>query len=148
MPNRYEREIEEILRNLEHSDPKQGLGQKLGARFRRRPDSPSGHRPQIFSYNFSIAERLLLIAVVAALIAGGYAYTVGPNVITLMLALIGVICLILVALSQFLFQPRRAPSARYGNITITPLRRSPLQMIKTQWNLFKLKMKYRRKSEH
>jgi ABC-type multidrug transport system fused ATPase/permease subunit len=148
MPNRYEREIEEILRNLEHSDPKQGLGQKLGARFRRRPDTRGGHRPQIFSYNFSIAERLLLIAVVTALIAGGYAYTVGPNVITFMLALIGVICLILVALSQFLFQPRRVPSARYGNITITPLRRSPLQMIKTQWNLFKLKMKYRRKSEH
>lgn len=149
MPNRYEREIEEILRNLEHSDPKQGLGQKLGARFRRRPEYPGGgQRPQPFSFNFSTSERLLLATVIAALIAGGCAYTLGPNLITFVLALIGIICLLMVAFSQLLFQPRRVQSARYGNITITPLRRSPLQVMKTQWNLFKLKMRYRRKNEH
>ena len=38
MPNRYEREIEEILRNLETTEPKQGLGQKFGQRLRRKPE--------------------------------------------------------------------------------------------------------------
>ena len=35
MPNKYEREIEEILRNMERTEPKPGLGQKLGGRIRR-----------------------------------------------------------------------------------------------------------------
>ena len=40
MPNRYEREIEEILRNLESTDPKASLGQKFGERLRRKQELP------------------------------------------------------------------------------------------------------------
>lgn len=147
MPNRYEREIEEILRNLEQTEPKPGLGQKFGERFRRR----SGPRmrtqsPRPFAGNLSTAERFLLVGIVTALMGSGYAYLAGANIVTLGLAIISLVCLGMVACSQFLLQPRRTQSARYGNITITPLRRGPLNMVKTQWNLFKLKMRYRRKS--
>jgi hypothetical protein len=150
MPNRYEREIEEILRNLEHTDPQAAKSQKFGERFRRNPGPPLRTRPMRSSgsWNLSPTERLLLGAVIGGLIAGGYAYLAGPNIITLILALASFICLILVACSQLIsLPPGRRRSTRYGNVTITPLRRGPFHMFKTQWNLLVLKLKYRRKDE-
>jgi len=147
MPNRYEREIEEILRNLEQTKPKSGRGTKSG----ERPSKRAGvhMRQPHFSVRLSLSERLLLTAIIVALIAGGYAYvTQRPDLFTFILVLVAVVCLILVGCSQFIFQPRRRPqSLRYGNITITPLRRNPWTILKTQWNLFKLRMRYRRKKE-
>ncbi len=147
MPNRYEREIEEILRNLEQTEPKPGIGQKFGERFRRRP-SPRmrTQSPRPFTGNLSTAERFLFVGIVTALIGSAYAYLAGANIVTLALAIISLICLGMVACSQFLLQPRRSQSTRYGNITITPLRRGPFNMLKTQWNLLKLKLRYRRKN--
>ncbi|QBD82763.1 hypothetical protein EPA93_45080 [Ktedonosporobacter rubrisoli] len=150
MPNRYEREIEEILRNLEQTDSRPGRGQKFGERLRRKsgPRVPRPARRPI-SLRFSTSEWLLIIAVVAALIAGGYAYIRGTqDIFTGVLAGIGIVCLVLVALSQFLFQPRQPKSFQYGNVTVTPLRRGLLNQIKTQWNLFLLKIRYRRKAGH
>jgi hypothetical protein len=147
MPNRYEREIEEILRNLEQTKPKSGRGTKSG----ERPSKRAGvhMRQPHFSMRLSLSEQLLLTAIIAALIAGGYAYvTRQTDLFTFILVLIAVVCLILVGCSQFLFQPRRPPqSMRYGNITITPLRRNLWTILRTQWNLFKLRMRYRRKKE-
>jgi hypothetical protein len=149
MPNRYEREIEEILRNLEHTDPQAAKSQKFGERFRRNPGPPlrTQQTRSAGAWNLSSTERLLLGAVICALLAGAYAYLAGPNIITLVLALASFIGLILVACSQFISPPRRARSTRYGNVTITPLRRGPFHMLKTQWNLLVLKLKYRRKDE-
>lgn len=149
MPNRYEREIEEILRNLEQTEPKPGLGQKFGDRLRRRPEPrPRARQRRGVTLRFSTSEWLLIVAIVVALIAGGYSYTTGgPDIFSALMATVGIVCLILVALSQFLFRPRRPTSTRYGNVTITPLRRNLFSSIKTQWNLFMLKMRYRRKNE-
>ena len=148
MPNRYEREIEEILRNLEHTDPKAGKSQKFGERFLRRPGpNLRTQQPRPISWNLSTVERLLLGTVICALLAGAYAYLAGPNIITLILALAGFVGVILVMLSQFIFQGRRGRSTRYGNIKITPLRRGPWSTLKTQWNLLILKLRYRRKDE-
>ncbi len=108
MPNRYEREIEEILRNLEATEPKQGLGQKFGERKRRNPASRSRPRSRGFpSFKFGSSEWFIIIAVIAALIAGGYAYANNGNatVVTGVLAIVGVICLIPAKSSQ---QPRNA----------------------------------------
>ena len=149
MPNRYEREIEEILRNLEQTEPKPGLGQKFSRHLRRKP-SPrmSTHQRRLISFQYSAPEWLLIIAVAAALISGGYAYFhQSGSTFTGLLATIGIVCLLLVALSQFVFRPRAPQSTRYGNITVTPLRRNPLSTLKTRWNLFLLKMRYRRKDE-
>ena len=145
MPNRYEREIEEILRNLEHTEPKQGSG----GRSRRNTSPRVPSRPRFsFPTAFSLTEWLLIIAVIAALIGGGYAYAMRvPDLISAILATIGAVCLVLVALSQFLFRPRRPVARRYGNVTVTPMYRNPLTNLKTRWNLFMLRMRYRNKRE-
>jgi len=149
MPNRYEREIEEILRNLEQTGPKPGSGPNGGERFRRRTASHSPKQSfRLSSLNFSTAEWLLLVTVIAALVAGGYEFIIGgSDILSGLLATIGVVCLSLVTCSHFLFQPRRAHSVRYGNVTITHLHRNPLGMLRTQWNLMMLKMRYRRKDD-
>ncbi|GCE17154.1 hypothetical protein [Dictyobacter kobayashii] len=150
MPNRYEREIEEILRNLEQTDPKTGKSQKFGERFRRRPGPGPNLRapqPRPISWNLSTSERLLIGTIICAMLAGAYAYLAGQNVITLILALAGFVGVVVVALSNFTVQSRRPRSVRYGNTTITPLRRGPWDTIKTQWNLLLLKMRYRRKDK-
>ena len=152
MPNRYEREIEEILRNLEATEPKPGLGQKFGERRRRSPAARSRPRRRGFpSLNFGLSEWFIIIAVVAALLAGGYAYANNGNatVVTGVLAIVGVICLILVVFSPFFLRSRSRQSSRsigYGNVTVTPLRRNPLNGFVTRWNLFLLKLRYRRKN--
>ena len=149
MPNRYEREIEEILRNLEQTEPKAGLSQKFGDRLRRKQgfQRPVNSRPTSPPH-FSTSEWLLITSVIAALIAGGYAYLQEPDLITGILACVSLICLILVALSHFVFNRSRVQSNRYGTVTITPLHRNIFGTIKTQWNLLMLKLRYRRRNNH
>ncbi len=147
MPNRYEREIEEILRNLEQTDPKQGRGQKFGDRRRRKAVPPRRPRPRrTFSLNLTMPEWLLVIAVGAALIAGGYySVTDTQTIFTGILASFSMLCLILVMFSHFLFQPRQNRPATYKNVTA--IRRGPIGRLKTQWNLFLLRIRYRRRNE-
>jgi Flp pilus assembly protein TadB len=148
MPNRYEREIEEILRNLEQTEPKTGRAPKFGDRQRRKQNvRRTGNRRATSSLHLSITEWLLVTAVITALVAGGYAYMQEPNIVTGILASVSLICLILIALSHFVFNRSRPQATRYGNVTITPLRRNIFSSIKTQWNLFMLKMRYRRRSK-
>ena len=147
MPNRYEREIEEILRNLEQAEQaKPGLGQKFSERLRRRPSSVVRTRQRnSFSLRFTTVEWLLIIAVGAALLAGGYASANNaPDVFTGIVAAVGMVCLILIALSHFLFGSRSTPSTRHGDTS--SVRRGPFSAFKTQWNLFLLKLRYRRKN--
>lgn len=152
MPNRYEREIEEILRNLEHTEPKSIRGQRSSERVRRSPNqSPRVRQRKGISLSFSTTDWLLIIAILAALVAGGYAFTFnspGPGgIFTPILVAISLVCLIMVALSYYLFRPRSPRSVRFGNTTVTPLRRSFFGNIKTRWNLFILKLRYRRRNE-
>lgn len=147
MPNRYEREIEEILRNLETTDPKANRGQKFGERMRHKP--PVRQRRQAApSINLRVTDWFLLIALVTISIAAGFAYAnAGANFITGIVALVGLVCLILLALSSFVSYSRSPTQAtRYSNVT--PLRRNPLTGIATRWQLFRLKMRYKRRNEH
>src|SRR5712692_365110 len=114
MPNRYEREIEEILRNLEQTKPKQGLGQKFSGRLRHRSGPQRSVRQQpFFSYDFSTSEWLLIIGVLTALVAGWYSYLqAGTNLLTGILAVVSIVCVILVAFSQLMPRPHSVQSAR------------------------------------
>lgn len=148
MPNRYEREIEEILRNLETTEPKPGLGQRFGERLRRKPDYRVRRPRRGFpSLHLRTSEWFMILAVIAALIAGGYAYAVGPNIVTAIFAIVGAVCLILTVLSALNLRSRTsrhsATSSPY--IKVTPIRRNPLSNIATRWHLFLLKLRYRRK---
>ena len=147
MPNnRYEREIEEILRNLEQTEPRTGQGQKSSGRIQRKPRAPRYEKRTMSSPHLSTPEWLLIVSVIAALLAGGYAYLQEPDLITGLFACVSLVCLVLVALSHFLFNQSRIQSARYGTVTITPLHRNIFSTIKTQWNLFMLRMRYRRRN--
>lgn len=143
MPNKYEREIEEILRNLERTEPKAGFGQRVSQRMRRKP----GRRWRFSMPRFSFPEWCLVIAMVAALTAGGWAQAMHPednagNLVTGLIALVGAVCVLLVAISSFVAKPRyQTPSTRYNNITRLP--RNPLRRIATSWHLLMLKLHYR-----
>jgi hypothetical protein len=148
MPNRYEREIEEILRNLEQPESQPGSGQRFGKQFNRKAGPRMRMRQPRLTLTLSPSERLLLIAIGAALISGGYAYLERPDIISLLFALVSVVCLVLLIYIQFRTGTAyRSRSIRYGNVTITPLRRGPFSTFRTRWNLFKLRMRYQRKKE-
>jgi hypothetical protein len=153
MPNKYEREIEEILRNLDQSAPKPRLSQRLRRKSDVRARGQRGPKPALPSFNFGLSEWCLIIAWVAALIAGGWAYAhrsffdpTGADLITGSIALVSLICLFMVVILAFSPQSR-SPSqqARYGNVT--PMRRNPLSSLSTRWNLFLLKLRYRRRKD-
>jgi hypothetical protein len=149
MPNKYEREIEEILRNMERTEPKPGLGQKLGGRIRRKSDSRSNVRKRVdISLHFGVSEWCLTIAVCASLFAGGWAFAHGSaDIFTGVIAVIGAVCLAIVLILPFMPRSRyQAQSGASGKVT--PIRRNPLNNISTRWNLFMLKLRYRRKKDH
>jgi len=90
MPDKYEREIDDILRR------------SLDARPPRRASVRHRRVPQL-----TFSERCLAIAIIVALVGGGWAYTMGGgNLITGVLGLIGAVCVALVALSSFLTKQR------------------------------------------
>ena|SRR5579864_8619214 len=151
MPKKYEREIEEILRNMERSAPKPTFGQRI----RRRPEARAKRPVRLPSFNFGLSEWCLLIALAAALLAGGWAYAhinivtddPGTSLFTGILAAISVTCLFLVIILPFISQSRyRGQSSINGKIT--PMHRNPLSSLRTRWNLFQLKMRYRRGKDH
>ena len=148
MPNKYEREIEEILRNMERTEPKPGLGQKLGGRIRRKSDSRTKVRKRSLpSLHFGVSEWCLAIAVCAALFAGGWAYAHGADIFTGVIAVIGAVCLAVVIILPFMSRSSYLKqSAGHGNVT--PIRSNPLSSISTRWNLFLLKIRYRRRKDH
>jgi hypothetical protein len=75
MPNKYEREIEEILRNLDRPEPKPGLGNRIRAFNRPRPRRPR----RVWDVGLSISEVLLLAGIAVILLAAGLAYFYGPR---------------------------------------------------------------------
>jgi hypothetical protein len=149
MPNKYEREIEEILRNMERTEPKPGLGQKLGGRIRRKTDSRSNVRKRAdLSLHFGVSEWCLAIAVCASLFAGGWAYAHGnADIFTGAIAVIGAACLAIVLILPFMSRSRY-PAQSGASGKVTPIRGNPLNSISTRWNLFMLKLRYRRKKDH
>src|SRR5690242_3529912 len=71
MPHKYEREIEEILRNMERTEPKKGLGDRVRAFQRPAPARPRG--PSV-SIGMGLPEMLLIVGVVLALVGAGISY--------------------------------------------------------------------------
>jgi hypothetical protein len=145
MPNKYEREIEEILRNLDQSAPKPRLGQRLR---RKKPARPRGPQRSLPAFNFGLSEWCLIVAWAAALIAGGWAFAqhgVNGDLFTGSIALISLGCLVMVVILAFMPQSRYPGHTRAGNVT--PIRRNPLSSLSTRWNLFLLKRRYQRRKD-
>jgi hypothetical protein len=139
MSNKYEREIEEILRNLERTEPKASFGQ-------RRARRKTGPRRSMPSLRLNFSEWCLAIAIIAALASGGWAYANGGNVITGIIALIGVVCVALVALSFYIARPHSSSRpTQYNNVTA--LHRNPLSRLAASWHLLILKLRYRNRGD-
>ena len=99
-------------------------------------------------FHFGLSEWCLLIAWVAALIAGGWAYAQHNGVgdlFTGSVALVSVACLVLVVIRAFMPQSAYSGQARAGNIRT--MRRNPLSGLSTRWNLFLLKRRYQRRKD-
>lgn len=140
MSNKYEREIEEILRNLERTEPKEGSRRPSGERLRRRT------RRRLPMVHLDFAEWCLTLAVITALVSGGWAYANGlGNLVTGIIALIGAVFVILVAISAFLEQPHYGGPRRYANVT--PLRSGFFSRLRASWQLLMLKLRYRQRKD-
>jgi hypothetical protein len=164
MPNKYEREIEEILRNMDRTDTRTSVSNRVRSfnRPRRRV------RP---SWNLSLnrTEALLLIGAVLVLLAAGLTYykngqqiyLFGTNWLALngVLAIVGFL-LIVVGLAlawrdRFRgITPGLDPSRTWrgasvvsdstDNIVDLAPRRGPLSGVTTRVRLLRLKLRYRR----
>lgn len=143
MPKKYEREIEEILRNLERSESRTGFGQRAGGRMRHRTDA----RRSMSIPHLNFSEWCLAIAMIAALGAGGWAYAHDSgDLVTGIIALVGAICVALVAFSSFFVRPHSSSSARrYPNVT--SIHNNPLRRLGTSWHLLMLKFRYRNRRD-
>ncbi len=152
MPNRYEREIEEILRNMERTEPKPSFRERLNMRMRppsKHPESmrPRPARPSI-NLNFSTSEWCFIVGIFLGLVAAGIAYTNGleGNVLTGFLALLAFICIIMGIVSPW--RESRRPYIGRSWAAEPPTRKRalprPLRLIVTQWKILRLKMRYRR----
>ena len=128
MPNRYEREIEEILSRMEDSEPRRGRGDRIHP-VQRPPTRARVRRTW-------------------TLIATGLAYYDGSaDPIT---GIIGAVALILFVVALVVgwrarFRPQRAEQWRGGpSAVVTPLRRNPFSALVTRIRVFRLRMQYRR----
>ncbi|MEO7000988.1 MAG: hypothetical protein ABI068_04200 [Ktedonobacterales bacterium] len=162
MSNKYQREIEEILRNMEGSgssaEPRRGADTPLDDRitaFRRTSTRARVRRPRLPILQISVAEWLFLLSIVLALAAAGLAYyengaTVVSGAVALAAFVIFVLALILSWRDRF--RPRTTPSWQ-GNATFRdemnritanrPLRRNPFSELATQLRILRLKLRYR-----
>jgi len=151
MSNRYQREIEEILRNMEGSEPKPTFRERLNMRMRGQPRKPEPMiRPRppkpTLHLSFTTSEWCFLVGILLGLVAAGIAYTDAPNLLTGFLAVLALICVIMGIVAPWR-ESRRPVYSRSWYGESDPPRRSlprPFRFLVTQWKILQLKMRYRR----
>jgi hypothetical protein len=172
MPNKYEREIEEILRNLDRPEPKPGLGNRIRAFNRPRPRRPR----RVWEVGVSLSEMLLLAGIAVILLGAGLSYFIGPHLPTFLgdtplaawISIIGVVLFVvgLVIGWRRGFNWGRAGTSSWrgnnltnsngsnslGDSKVVRLHarrsRNPLNALVTQIRILRLKMRYKRLRDH
>jgi hypothetical protein len=157
MPNRYEREIEEILRNIDRNTPRSSFGERFSSRVRQFNDRPRRTRLQPLA-RFSISERLIMLGVLIAVGSGGFAYAWTVNLYTGIAGCIAFAFILLGILLPWLeHQQRLIPAGRHqatasSNVTSFPQRSrfslNPFRPLTTRWKILRLKFRYRRNKGH
>lgn len=146
MPNRYQREIEEILSRMEDSEPQRGPGDRT--RPFQRPPSRARSLPSI---HLPFGDLLLLASIAITLIATGLAFYNGAA--NLLTGILGAVALLLFLLGMIVgwraqVHPRttsrwRGPS-NAANAEPTPIHRNPLSALITRFRVYRLRQQYRR----
>lgn len=141
MPNRYEREIEEILSRMEESEPRKGLGDRI--RPFRRPARPRG----LPTPHIALMELLFLLAIVFILIASGLAYyDNAPSPVSGAIGMVGLTFFVvaLVAGWRERFRPSSQPRWRGNTVEPQRTRRGPFSALTAQLRIWRLRQQYRR----
>jgi hypothetical protein len=155
MPNKYEREIEEILRNMERTEPGSGLGNRIRAFNRPRERARREvHLP------LAASELLLLIGIALGMLAAGLTFYMAgltpdgqlhlPLGLTLngLLAVAGFACVVAGLFigwrDRFRGLSRSRPTTWRGDkiVEMRPARRGPLNAVGTRLRILRLKMRY------
>ena len=147
MPNRYQREIEEILNRMEESEP-QPRGPGARPRPMRRP--PTRSLPSI---HIALSPLLLLVSVALTLIATGWAFYDGAA--NLLTGAIGAAALIVFIIGMFVgwrgqVRPQRTTQWRQAGPSSakpTPIHRNPLSALLTRFRVYRLRQQYRRSQQ-
>jgi hypothetical protein len=140
MPHKYEREIEEILKNMQRNEPQASSGER--SRGFPRPAGGSG-----FRLGLSASELLLLlgVAMVLAGICARWFDGDQANIVSGILGLTGFVLFIAGLIVAFQAARRPPPPAWRGNVVeMKTHRRGPLDEIATQIRLLRLRLRYRR----
>lgn len=146
MPNRYQREIEEILRNMDQAEAKHGLSDRL-RRF-NQPRPMRERRPPALT--LTRTEAFILLGVILALIAAGLTFYWNnvANTITGVIACVafGLIALAIIGEWVARLSGSRGPKLWRGNIVEMRPRgsRNPFHMIATRYRIIKLRLRYRK----
>jgi hypothetical protein len=152
MPNKYEREIEEILRNMERTEPpRQGLSDRIRAFNRPRPRPQRGWRAPL-----NATESLFVLSILLTLAAASLTFYLGQVVIVRLpvievLTVNGILAFgAFIALVAALLRGWRdrfrlsssTPGWRGNVIEMRPARRNPFGALVTQFRIFRLKFRY------
>lgn len=143
MPNRYEREIEEILSRMEETEPRHGLGDRI------RPfQRPAARKRSSTPVHIPFVETLILISVGCALVAGGIAYFYGgPGLISGIIGAVALVLFVVALVAGWRDRFRPTPKSQWRGasyVEVTPIRRGFFDSIATQIRVFRLRMQYRR----
>ncbi|HKV85706.1 MAG TPA: hypothetical protein VJN88_14225 [Ktedonobacterales bacterium] len=145
MPNRYQREIEEILRNMDQTEPKHGLSDRL-RRF-NQPRPTRERRPP--TIKLTRAEALILLGILLALVAAALTFysNKGAGLVTGVIATVAFALIALAIIGEWIvrFRGPRGPKTWRGNIVeMRPHTRNPFTFIVTRYRIIKLRLRYRR----
>lgn len=143
MPNRYEREIEEILNRMEEDEPRRGRGDRI--RPLRRPPA----RTRSFSsIHLASVELLIFISLVLTMIASGIAYFNGvADVVTGIIGLVALVLFVVALVVGWRDRFRPSPKSQWrgsSQVKATPIRRNPFSALATRIRVIRLRRQYRR----
>lgn len=149
MPDKYMREIEEILRNAERTEPRHDLGERI--RPFRRPATP--RRRVSFMPQLELPVMLILLGIALALAGSGLQYyQLGPSLASGLIAL-GGFALFVVGLAlgwwarfrgvNYSSRSLRRPPPRDNVVRMRPVRSNPLSRLATNIRMRRMRRRYR-----
>ena len=150
MPDKYMREIEEILRNMERTEPKRGLGDRVRAFQRQAPARPRG--PSV-SLGMGLPEAMVITGIVLALVSAGIAfYQSDTSLLTGLISAVGFASIVVGVVIGWWARFRgvnlslRRPRESTDNV-VRMGRRGLFAEIATQYRILRLKWRYSRQRQ-
>lgn len=148
MPHKYQREIEEILRNLEGTEPRHDLGERVRP-FKR----PASRRSRVSLPSLELPIVFMLLGIVLALVAAGLSYyQLGASLASGLIALGGFALFVVgVALGwwarfrgvNYPRRPIRRSPPSDNVVRIRPVRSNPISRLATNFRMRRMRRRYR-----